>query len=523
MARVRRNRSSVAVAIQPAIRCAIYTRKSTDEGLDRDFNSLDNQRERAEAFISSQEYWSAIPDRYDDGGFSGGNTERPALKHLLADIEAGHLQVVVVYRLDRISRSLADFVNIHQFREKHGVALVSVTESINTQTPHGRMMVNVLLSFAQYERELAAERTRHKIEGARRRGQWTGGRPVLGYDSVDAKLVINRDEADQVKVIFEMYLATPSFTAVVDELNRRGWRQKSWITKAGKPAGGGLWNRSSLRTLLTNPLYAGRQKLGSETFKGEHRAIVTKKMFDQVQRLINEPRPTGPVAASSGSEFILRGLIRCTSCESAMVPSGTRRRGKLYRYYRCGHAEKNGHAACPSKMIPAGKVEQFVVGEIRRIGADPKLQDETFRQAVSQIKAQRRGMRAEAKRIERDLVTVRADVERLVGTLSRATGPAADAVAAELNRSQERLAVLESRQVEVQEEIAALKAQEIDRDELARALEEFDPIWDALLTPERERVMKLLIDRIDYDGAACQMEIQWHLAGFGQLADEVAP
>jgi site-specific DNA recombinase len=206
-----------------------------------------------------------------------------------------------------------------------------------------------------------------------------------------------------------------------------------------------------------------------------------------------------------------------------MVPSWTRRRQKLYRYYRCGYAERNGHAACPSKMIPADKVESFVVDQIRLIGADSKLQDETFRQAVAQIKAQRRGLRAEAKRIERDLVKVRADVGRLVDTLSRTTGSAADAVAADLEKAQERVTTLEARQVEVRDGIAALKAQEIDRDDLVQALTDFDPVWEVLVAPERERVMRLLIDRIDYDGAAGRMEIRWRLAGFGQLAHEVAP
>ena len=195
MTRWRNGRARAVIAAPARIRAAIYTRKSTSSGLASEFTSLDNQRERAEALIASlaDQGWEALPTRYDDGGFSGGNTDRPALQQLLRDVETGLMDAIVVYRLDRITRSLADFVQIHKFLEKHNVALVSVTESINTQTPHGRMMVNVLLSFAQYERELAGERTRHKIHSSRRRGRWTGGTPILGYDTAPegGRLTVN--------------------------------------------------------------------------------------------------------------------------------------------------------------------------------------------------------------------------------------------------------------------------------------------------------------------------------------------
>jgi len=525
MPRMRRNRSSVAVAIQPAVRCAIYTRKSTDEGLDRDFNSLDAQRQAAESFIESQrgEGWQALPDQYDDGGFSGATTDRPALKQLLADAEAGKVDCVVIYKLDRLSRNVRDYLNLLALLETHGVDFVSVTQQFNTTTPVGRMTLRMLLSFAEFERDIIAERTRDKMQAARRRGKWTGGRPILGYDTAPegGRLVVNRDESAQVVAIFEMYDVNPSQTTVVRELRRRGWTQKKWTTKTGNTCGGSQWTRSSLRTLLSNPLYAGRQRLGDETFKGDHDRIVPKKLWDRVQQLLEgKPRRR---SSPNGSGYLLRGLLRCAACDSAMTPHGTTRKGRAYRYYTCSRSQKSGDGTCPKPSVQADRVEQFVVDQIRRIGADPNLQNETFRQAVAQVKAQRRGMRAEAKRIERDLVTVRSDVGRLVDTLSRTNGPAADAVAIDLEKTQERVTTLESRQGEVREEIAVLKAQEIDRNDLTQALGEFDPIWNALLNPERERVMKLLIDRIGYHGGTKQMAITWRLAGFGQLADEVAP
>ncbi len=523
MPRTRRNRTSSAVAIQPAVRCAIYTRKSTNEGLDRHFNTLDNQRERAESYVASQENWLVLAARYDDGGFSGGNTDRPALKRLLADVKAGLLDTIIVYKLDRLSRSLPDFVKIHEFLERHNVALVSVTESINTSTPHGRMMVNVLFSFAQYERELIGERTRDKLSAARRRGQWTGGRPPLGYDTVPegGRIVVNKTEADQVRAIFHLYVERPSLVEASQELNRRGWRQKSWIAKTGRPCGGRPWNNASVRTLLKNPLYIGRQKLGDETFKGDHESIVTKKLFDQVQRLLTENRTSGGAGARNRHGFLLRGLLRCSACDAAMVPTPTSKGARLYRYYSCRAAQKHGHATCPTKSVNADKVEAFVVDQIRRIGADPALQDETFRQAVAEVKAKARGLRLEARRLKNDLGPAKADVERLVAAVSRCDGPAADAITEKLTATQERLAVLRARQVEIKTELADLKSQSIDRDDLARALEAFDPIWDVLLTQERERVMQLLIERIDYDGR--ELTITWRLSGFGDFAAEVSP
>jgi len=265
------------------------------------------------------------------------------------------------------------------------------------------------------------------------------------------------------------------------------------------------------------------QKLGTETFRGEHPAIVPKALFDRVQRLLAENGTSRRRMSPDGTGFILRGLIRCSACDSAMTPSATKSHGKLYKYYRCSHAEKNGHGACPSKMIPADRVEQFVVDQIRRVGSDTQLQQATFEQAVAQVKAQRRGLQAERKRLQRDLVTAKSDVERLVGAVSRVTGAAGDAIAAELEKVQRHVQTVEARLREIDGEHDRLKTQEVDRDELARALAEFDPIWDALLSPERERVMHLLIDRIDYNGATGQLAIQWRLTGFGQLAAEVGP
>ncbi|MBZ5637436.1 MAG: recombinase family protein [Acidobacteriia bacterium] len=527
MSRAARNGrlSAVATATAP-VRCAIYTRKSTDEGLDKDFNSLDAQREAAENYIAAQreEGWTATPDRYDDGGFSGGTTNRPALQRMLADVEAGKIDCVVVYKYDRLSRSMLDFLQVLDFFKRRGISFVSVSQRFDTSTPVGEMTLNILLSFAQFERQIIGERTRDKMRAARRRGRWTGGMPPLGFDTAPegGKLVVNRDEAEQVKAIFELYVENPSLIAVAQELNRRGWRKKTWTTKDGKERRGKDWNRVNLRLLLTNPLYVGRQRLGDETFKGAHAAIAPKALFDKVQRLLAENRGNGGGSSRNRHGALLRGLLRCAACGTSMVHAPSKNNGKLYRYYRCMNAMRKGAAACPTKAVQADRVEQFVVDRIRCIGQDPALQRETFEAALAQVAAERRGLKAETKRSERDLAASRRDVERLVGALSRSTGAAADAVHAELVAAQERVGVLESRVAEVRGRETTLAAQQINETDLARALEAFTPIWDVLLTPEKERVLNLLIEKVSYDGESGKLDIAFKLAGIATLAAEVA-
>ncbi|RLB82655.1 MAG: recombinase family protein, partial [Deltaproteobacteria bacterium] len=271
------------------LRCAIYTRKSHEEGLEQEFNSLDAQREAAEAYIESQRMlgWRALTDRYDDGGFTGGNMKRPALKRLLADIEAGEIDCVVVYKVDRLSRSLLDFARIMETFEKHGVSFVSVTQQFNTTNFMGRLTMNILLSFARFEREIISERTRDKMSAARRKGKWVGGMPVLGYD-VDprgGRLVVNEEEAAQVHAIYELYLEHRSLIPVVRELGRRGWRNKRWITKKGTTHGGSPFTKHTLFRLLTNVIYIGKVSYKGTIYPGEHDAIVDAKVWKRVQEL----------------------------------------------------------------------------------------------------------------------------------------------------------------------------------------------------------------------------------------------
>jgi site-specific DNA recombinase len=281
----------------PLVRCAVYTRKSTEEGLEQEFNSLDAWREAGEAFVTSQraEGWTCLPDRYDDGGFTGGNMDRPAPRRLMSDIEAGKIDCVVVYKVDRLSRSLLDFTRMMQTFDAHRVSFVSVTQQFNTATSMGRLILNVLLSFAQFELEIISERTRDKMAATRRKGKWSGGLPVLGYDidSQGYRLVLNEDEAVQVRAIFQLYLQYQALLPVLQELARRGWMNKRWTTRAGRLCGGRPFSKSTLHRLLTNPVYAGKVRYKDEIHDGEHPAIIDAETFQRVQALLLRNGRTG--------------------------------------------------------------------------------------------------------------------------------------------------------------------------------------------------------------------------------------
>ena len=276
------------------LRCAIYTRKSTEEGLNQEFNTLEAQREAAEAYVASQRQlgWLLVAERYDDGGYTGANLERPALRRLLEDIERGAVGCVLVYKIDRLSRSLLDFARLIEVFERHHVSLVSVTQPLNTTASLGRLTLNILLSFAQFEREMISDRTRDKMAAARRKGKWVGGTPVLGYDiaPTGGKLLVNPEEAERVRAIFELYLQHGSLEAVLAELRSRRWKTKSWRTRDDKEHAGRPFTKAGLERVLRNVLYVGQVPYQGEWFAGEQEAIVDRAMWEQVQQRLGNQR-----------------------------------------------------------------------------------------------------------------------------------------------------------------------------------------------------------------------------------------
>jgi len=361
------------------LRAICYTRKSTDEGLDREFTTLDAQREACEAYIASQQHegWIALPARYDDGGFSGATLDRPAMQRLLADIEAGQIDVLVCYRLDRVSRSLLDFLHLMEFLDAHQVALVSVTQSIKTDTSMGRLMLSVLAAFGAYERELIAERTRDKMSAARRKGKWTGGTPVLGYDvhPDGGKLVVNEAEAEQVRILFQLYLTHLSLRRVVEEGQARGWTTKSWTTRDGRWHTGAPLNKSHLQHLLTNVLYIGQVKHHGTVYPGEQPAIIATDIFAEVQRLLTS---RGRAYTHILPEGLLKGLLTCAACDTAMIQTHATKGETRYRYYTCTTAQKRGVAHCPTRSVPAEALDSAVLTHLQRVAQESGLLQEAL-------------------------------------------------------------------------------------------------------------------------------------------------
>jgi site-specific DNA recombinase len=504
----------------PTMRCAIYTRKSTEDGLEQEFNSLDAQRESGEAYIKSQaqEGWTCLSDRYDDGGFTGGNMDRPAVQRLLADIEAGRVDCVVVYKVDRLSRSLLDFARMMETFEKHKVSFVSVTQQFNTSTSMGRLVLNVLLSFAQFEREMISERTRDKIAAARRKGKWVGGMPLLGYNVVDSKLVVDPDEAEQVRQIFGLYLEHEGMLPVVEELGARGWITKRWTTAKGTQRGGRAFDKNSLWYLLTNITYVGKLRYKEEVHAGEHDAIIDGDLWQRVQSKLQRNGRTGGAMVRNRFGALLKGMIHCVPCGCSMSPTHATRDGtKRYRYYVCLSAQKRGWQSCPSQSIPAGEMERFVVEQIKDIGRDPLLVAETVRRARAQTDERIAEVEAEERRLGRELAGHQRDMHKLIEQLGAAsTDGVATALLADV---QERAQTAERRLSELGDERQRLGRDLLDEADVARALAAFDPVWETLSPREQARLLQLLIERVDYDGRDGTISITFHPSGIKALAD----
>lgn len=451
------------------VRCAIYTRKSTDEGLDQEFNSLDAQREAAEAFIKSQasEGWTALPDKYDDGGFSGGNMDRPAMKRLMADVEAGKVDCIVVYKVDRLSRSLMDFSRVMETLERHGCSFVSVTQQFNTTHSMGRLTLNILLSFAQFEREIIAERTRDKMAAARKKGKWVGGHPILGYDieRPAGRLVVNAAEADVVRGIFATYREKESLLETLREVNRCGWQRKSWLTRANRMAGGGPWDKNNLYNLLTNIAYSGRVAYGGEVYPGEHDALIEVGDWENVQEILKANGKSG--TNRTPTDAALRGILYCAHCNAPMLHTfSVKNKTRRYRYYSCMRAQKMGPETCPARALPASEIESFVAERIHAIGDDPALLGETVAKVRAHSDA---GVRVAEKRV-------------------------AEAALAKAN------------------------AQSPSEEHITNVLRSFAPLWDAMTAAERARSLSLILERVAYDSDAGTLAITFRSGGFRQIA-----
>ena len=502
------------------IGCAIYSRKSSEEGLEQEFNSLDAQRASGEAFIASQQHegWVCLPEMYDDGGFSGGSMDRPALKRLMDDIAAGKVDCVVVYKVDRLSRSLLDFSRIMETFDNNGVSFVSVTQQFNTTHSMGRLTLNILLSFAQFEREIIGERIRDKIAAQRRRGKWSGGVPVLGYDvdrsGPSPKLVINAEEALRVRRIFTLYLELGSLLPVVEELAKRGWANKTWSTKKGVTRGGRTFDRCSVYGLLTNPIYIGKIKHKSDIFNGEHEPIIDATVFDTVQTTLRQHGAGGGSYLINKYGALLKGLLRCHACDKAMAHTFTNRGTKRYRYYACVRAIKNGRKACPARSLPAAEVEAAVVDQIRCIARDQGLRDDVLRQASAAAEAELAELATQRQQLECQLSRDHAEISRLAVVANPTT-----ATTSRMADLHERIAKAEAELGRTRNRTEELERKRINKADVAAAFEDFDNVWAALSTRERAQALALLVSRIEFDPGDSSLAISFHPSAITTLAE----
>jgi site-specific DNA recombinase len=502
-----------------AVRCAIYTRKSTDEGLNQDFNSLDAQREAAQAFILSQrsEGWQALPDQFDDGGFTGGNMDRPALKRLLAAVEARKVDCVVVYKVDRLSRSLLDFARMMELFDRHRVSFVSVTQQFNTTSSLGRLTLNILLSFAQFEREIISERTRDKMHAARKKGKWIGGHLILGYD-IDqrgGKLVVNAEEARQVQAIFELYLKHGGLLPVLQELERRGWYMKRWTGQDGIARGGRSFTKGTLHRLLTNPVFTGRIEYQGTMYDGEHEAIIEQAVWDQVQKALRRNGRFSGTSTRNKYGALLRGLLFCVPCGTAMTHSYTARRSKRYRYYVCYWAQQKGWKNCETKSISAPAIEAAVLESIRNLCANPELARQTARKVREQIVSQTENLRQQQATAEKQLQELHAELVQVAGDGNVDSSARFD----RLLGLQKEMGTAEQDLAAVVAELQELQDNPFDEHDLITMLKRFEPIWASLTAREQVQLISLVVEKVGYDGRIGKVEVSFRSKGLRELCN----
>ena len=375
----------MSASIKKRMRCAVYTRKSSEEGLDQDYNSIDAQRDAGHAYIASQraEGWIAVADDYDDPAYSGGNMERPALRRLMMDIEAGRVDVVVIYKIDRLTRSLSDFSRMVEVFERHGVSFVSVTQQFNTTTSMGRLMLNVLLSFAQFEREVTGERIRDKITASKKKGLWMGGIPPLGYDVRERRLVPNPREAKLIRHIFQRFVEIGSSTLLVKELRLDGVTSKAWVTQDGKVREGKPIDKSLIYKLLHNRTYLGELRHREQWYPAEHPAIIDQELWDSVHGILASNDRGRGNAMRAAVPFLLKGMVFGEDGRALSPWHTTKRNGRRYRYYIPQRDAKEYAGASKLPRLPAAELEAAVLQQLRAILRQPGMTCEIVPQAVA--------------------------------------------------------------------------------------------------------------------------------------------
>lgn len=489
------------------IRCAMYTRKSTNEGLDQEFTSLDAQREACQSYIASQKSlgWHALPHYYDDGGFTGANLERPALKKLLSDIHEGKVDCVVVYKVDRLSRSLLDFTKLLELFDQKQVTFVSVTQHFNTNSSMGRLTLNILLSFAQFEREMISERTKDKMAAARKKGRWLGGKPLLGYDidRENRRLVVNEQEAAIVRDIFELYLIKRSMIEVAKELTARGLKTKCYVSRRGNTIGGCRYSKSNIFYVLNNVLYLGKVRYQDTLYPGQHSPIIGESLFNQAQQILKANRPPrGQASTVLKQNGLLSGRLHCKACNASMFYTYAEKHGGIrkYTYYVCLSAQKRGYSTCPTRSVRSQSIEEAVVDSLRKLSRDPESQQDLFKNQEQETHVQIDRIKDELSIAEDALESMHSTVIGSNNGTSLAAIKESKGLANQIQDQEQLISELRIRKVTLEEELFTTH-------QLQEACLVATPTWDALNLENKRRIIQLLLERIDYDGRTEKLEL----------------
>jgi site-specific DNA recombinase len=500
---------------QPQLRCAIYTRKSTEDGLEQEYNTLHAQRDSCEAYINSQKSrgWEIIPTEYDDGGFTGANTKRPAYNRLVADIKANLVDMVVVYKVDRLSRSLADFANIMTMLDNNKAGFVSVTQYFDTSSSIGRMTLNILITFAQFEREMISERIRDKIARSRQKGKYMGGQPVLGYDVVNKKLIINEEEQYQIVKIYEFYSNGKSINEVVDMVNDYGWTTKQWTTQKGKLYGGKKFNKQLLYKILKNPLYIGKVCHYEKIYHGEHEAILPDILFEKVQSLLEKNRATNKTKDQTRTPSMLRGILHCSSCGSKMIVSYTKKKNKKYMYYSCLNMVKNGRSKCKNKSVPTHKMDEFVVKHISNISNDPRFLQQFIEVYSKQRVTEIENITLEQKGLTYKLASFQVERDKLQQENNYLHVDTIISIQNQISTVTNRLEYLNSKKT-------VLESSDLNAGDITVILNKFFPIWNKLTTDEQNKILDKLFEQIFWDSQTQSLDFNYSPLGIQLLQNK---
>jgi len=457
--------------------------------------------------------WTLVPSEYSDGGYTGANIERPGVRQLLADIEAGKIDCVVVYKVDRLSRSLIDFSKMMELFEKKGICFVSITQQFNTNSSLGRLTLNILLSYAQFEREIISERTRDKQVAARKKGKWTGGHILLGYDldSHAGKLVVNPEEAARVREMFRLYMEGTPVLEIVQRFDKLGWRNKKWTTQDGRLYGGSPLHRCHIYKLLASILYTGQVKVGAEMFPGEHEAIIDQQTFDLAQQRLRDNAWKAGNPHRVKQDSLLRGMIYCSCCGSGMYSTYSSNGERRYRYYVCHRSQQKIEGYCTSRAVSAPSVENAVVESIRRIGVHPEVLAETARSARVRLAEIVAGLRDE-------LAQTNGRVKNLKSQIARLRSPDST----RLTEIQEQLAAGDTKAEALRREILRREKHRIDEKDLRRTMDSFEDVWKAMNLEEQRALLRELAEKVGYDGRTGKITVSFRSEGVKQLVQTEA-